>query len=288
MGSGPLPGTPFRSAPEGGVGGVPMRQGLSHPRTDAAFMNSPPSSFLLPCLADLRRRPPAWLADLGPMDLAAGPAPHLDRLLERAVVYPGAGLDLSPIRQCLGAVHSFLLLDYGTPEPEVRARLEEGSPAWRVLGELHPFDATTLLGPVPPAFRPPQDNPHRQSPPFGLWALGEGAGGERFSLLYAALEGVEAIASLFPDRAPTGIVVQEHGLGGNCWGSAGFGQMLERLAQDRWPEPARFLLAGENAWHLPWSGDLEPVGEDVAVESMHLNRRTVLRSRGRAHGRPAL
>jgi hypothetical protein len=254
---------------------------------------------MLPSLQSLRTRCPAWLKRLDPGAIAAGPGPWLDRIVEGALVYPGAGLDGSPVRQCLGAVHSFIFLDYGLTPEAVKVEMTKpratgtGFAHHRLLG-MAEFDPAPLMKAVPEEFMSRNPDWFRSAPPFGLWAVYEGTGphaGERFSFLYLSVEAVQALASLFPRKAPRSLVIQEHGFGGNCWQS--FTEPIQRLSES-WDGPPELLVVQEGRedgyrFVRPQDGPFmqDPVrslGTDVATESMHQNTREFLHlQQGREH-----
>jgi len=78
-------------------------------------------------------------------------------LAQDALVYPGARLDGSPVRECQGVIHSFIFLDYGTPKAEVMAELTRqrrsgtGFAHHRLVGVVE-FDPTSIVTGADPAF----------------------------------------------------------------------------------------------------------------------------------------
>lgn len=236
---------------------------------------------MLPMLETFAHPTPRWLLNLSPADIQRGPAPWRKHLVKDALVYPGAGLDGSPVRQCNGAIHSFIFLDYGTPKAEVLAELTRPRRtgtgfAHHQLVALSEFDPTPLLAGADQAFVYQRENNHQSQPPTGLWAVYESridGRTERMSFLFIGAEAIQALAALFPSTAPRALVVQEHGFGGNCWGS--FSGKIRELAT-HWNSPPEFLVLGSNHDLHAWQSEARALGEDVAKESMHQNVREFL------------
>jgi hypothetical protein len=237
---------------------------------------------MIPNLEHLAHPTPTWLKQLTPADIKGGPGPWLKHLVEDALVYPGAGLDGSPVRQCNGVLHSFIFLDYGTPKKEVLAELtrqrRSGTGfAHHRLVELVEFDPFPLVNGASREFVREGENHHHAAPSYGLWAVFEDTNPdlqERFSFLFMSTEAIQALAALFPSRAPRGLVVQEHGFGGNCWSS--FSEPILRLAR-KWKGTPELLILGPNHDLHTWRDRGEWLGADLAVESMHRNERECIR-----------
>lgn len=235
---------------------------------------------MLPFLDPFASPTPAWLRRLTPAAIQQGPGALLQRLTEKALVYPGSDLDGSPVRQLNGVLHSFIFMDYGTDPQVLKAEMTQerrhgtGFAHHRLLG-LSEFDPLPFLKDVPDQFRCPAAGQWAQQRPWGIWGVYEdtraGREGERFSLLFFGTEAHEVMAALFPRRAPTALVIQEHGFGGNCRQS--HADAVLELAQ-QWESLPELLIMGENTWNRPWPERLVQVGSDVASESWHRNRRT--------------
>jgi hypothetical protein len=236
---------------------------------------------MLPILEHLAQATPNWLQNLQSSDIQGGPVPWMKHLVEDAMVYPGAGLDGSPVRQCNGVLHSFIFLDYGTPKTEVLAELtrqrKSGTGfAHHRLMDLVEFDPSPLVSQAAPEFTHEGENHHQSAPSYGIWAVFESTKSgppERFSFLFLSTEAIQALAALFPSNAPRGLVVQEHGFGGNCWHS--FSEEVLKMAH-RWNGTPEILILGPNHNLSLWCGWGESLGTDVAVESMHQNVREVM------------
>lgn len=232
-------------------------------------------------LKHLAHATPDWLANLSPSDIEKGPKCWMKHLVEDALVYPGAGLDGSPVRQCNGVLHSFIYLDHGTPKMEVISELKRqrksgtGFAGHHLVG-LSEFDPSELISEADPRFVHPTAKANQIASPFGIWALYESTSqetSERFSFLYLGVEAIQALAALFPASAPRGLVVQEHGFGGNCWAS--FSEPILRLSQ-KWHGHPEILILGPNHRLNQWHRNALSRGSDHAIESMHRDSREVL------------
>ena len=110
-------------------------------------------------------------------------------------------------------------MDYGTPKADALAELtcprKTGTGfAHHDLVGLVEFDPTPLVTNADPAFIHPGEGNQKTQEPFGIWAVYEcnlPDSHERFSLLFLGVEAIQALAALFPTRAPHGLVVQEDG-----------------------------------------------------------------------------
>ncbi len=233
---------------------------------------------MIPALEPLAHPTPQWLRDLTPADIRRGPRPWLKDLVEDALIYPGAGVDGSPVRQCNGVIHSFIFPDYFVSKNEIlgeltRVRRTGTGFAHHHLVDLVEFDAAPLVAKAFPEFTHQGDNSFRSEETDGVWAVFESNGPgprERFSFLFMGTEAIQTLAALFPERPPRGLVVQEHGFGGNCWHS--FSEKIDELSQ-RWQDTPEILILGSNAGLHQWRECGHFLGTDVATESMHKNER---------------
>jgi hypothetical protein len=232
-------------------------------------------------LKHLAHATPTWLANLSPTDIEKGPYPWMKHLVEDALVYPGSGLDGSPVRQCNGALHSFIYLDYGTPKAEVLAALTKqrktgtGFAHHHLIG-LVEFNATNLIAKADPRFIHRRSKENGAKSPFAIWAVYETndpGPAERFSFLFLSAEAIQSLAALFPASAPRGLVVQEHGFSGNCWSN--FSEPILRLSE-KWSGQPEILILGQNHRLDQWSRNALSKGTDAAIESMHRDTREVL------------
>jgi len=226
---------------------------------------------MLPILEHLAHATPTWLKDLNPSDIQQGPGPWIEHLTADALVYPGSGLDGSPVRQCNGVAHSFIFLDFGTLKPKVISELKRQRKTGTGFAHHHlvglvEFDPTPFVANVDPCFINQDSSDSQIEHPYGIWAVYESnAPGptQRFSFLFLGMEAIHAFASLYPTTAPRGLVVQEHGFGGNCWGN--FSEQIMSLAE-QWIRLPELLILGPNHQLGKWLGTAQTLGGDVATE----------------------
>lgn len=236
---------------------------------------------MLPSLTFLAHATPTWLMNLNPSDIQKGPGPWMKHLVEDALVYPGSGLDGSPVRQCTGAFHSFIFLDYGTRKAKVISELKRQRKTGTGFAHHHlvglvEFDPTPFVANVDPCFIHQDSGDSQIEPPYGIWAVYESNGPgptERFSFLFLGMEAIQALAALYPATAPRGLVVQEHGFGGNCWGN--FSEQIMSLAE-HWKGLPEILILGPNHHLGKWLGAAQTLGCDIATESMHQESREIV------------
>ena len=236
---------------------------------------------MIPALEPLGHPTPRWLLDLTPADIRRGPGPWLEHLVEDALIYPGAGVDGSPVRQCNGVIHSFIFPDYMVSKDEIlgeltRARRTGTGFAHHRLVDLVEFDAGPLVEKADPNFVRDGNNPIRTEATDGIWAVFESqrpGPRERFSFLFMGTEAIQTMAALFPRRPPRALVVQEHGFGGNCWRS--FSEKIHELSQ-HWNDTPEILILGPNHQLHQWRIWGHSLRTDVATESMHQQEREIV------------
>ena len=236
---------------------------------------------MLPELTFLACPTREWLKNLSPSDIQQGPKRWMKHITEVALVYPGSGNDSSPIRQTNGVFSSFIFVDYGTTKADVLAELTRQRKtgtgfAHHDLVSLVQFDPRPLMAGADPAFIHQAGNIHQTQVPFGIWAVYESNlpdSHERFSFLFLGVEAIQALAALFPNEAPHGLVVQEHGFGGNCWPS--FSAPILKLAE-HWSNFPEVLILGPNHHMAQWSKLSQQLCVDRAAESMHKETRELL------------
>lgn len=166
----------------------------------------------------------------------------------RVVFYPAAGTDYHAL-QLFGeseAAHCFVMSDYLVREEQAHAflttphlpgyacieiqslPLEE---VWKTKYTQHFFPSDRELDEI---------NSWKQPRPFALFAIYEGA--NRLAVLYLGCESVEAYDRLFCQgrscKPPYGILVQNHGLGGD-WNQMAqpdsyVAQLAEKFGRPRW------------------------------------------------------
>jgi hypothetical protein len=94
---------------------------------------------------------PTWLKRITKNDVYQGPARWMKRFLSEAIVYPGSGTDVSPMRQMEGIAHAFLFLDLSIRLDQIREVIrggfkdQDGDPTCRlVLGRFPETPAPCL------------------------------------------------------------------------------------------------------------------------------------------------
>ena len=225
---------------------------------------------------------PSWQKRITANEVREGPGRWMDRFLKEAIVYPGSGTDVSPMRQMEGVAHSFLFLDLSIRLDQIKEALkgglvdQDGYPTCRLVA-MSEFDPEPFLaGGTVQAPHPPGDyHQHR----FGIWAvLNRLDGGGRVAIMALGTEAMGAISALYPATPPKGLVIQEHGFYCNPWGS--WREPLTRYANGNWSTPPEWLILGDHSRFDHPHGHYEPLGEDLAVESMHQDWRVIHHLRG--------
>jgi hypothetical protein len=179
---------------------------------------------------------PEWLTQLDPERIKdpSHPLP-LEDVLTDSLYYPACRFDPVPIKYLGGLVHSFIYVDYGVTEAQLRDELRVRRFAgYSLIGsrsvpreELAPLDWTA---PILPSKRDGmvgyQESMARAASPFGHWSVwqrkpskDDAHGPERFSLLFVAGDGCATFLALYArlkivPRVVT-IIQPGHGFGGN-------------------------------------------------------------------------
>jgi hypothetical protein len=233
---------------------------------------------LLDFIWEQQRPVPSWLRWITKKDVSRGPAPWLPRFLSQAIVYPGSGIDVSPIRQLEGTAHAFLFLDFGVRLDQITDAIQagfmdqHGCPTCRLLAMVE-FDAAQfIVGATVHAPQPPADWQHHR---FGVWViLNLLDGGGRVALMILGAEAINALSALYPVTPPKGLVIQEHGFDCNPWGN--WSEPITCFADEHWAEPPERLILGKGQGRFcHWFGDYDVLGDDEAVESMHGDWRVI-------------
>jgi hypothetical protein len=206
----------------------------------------------------------------------------MDRFLKEAIVYPGSGTDVSPMRQMEGIAHAFLFLDLSIRLDQIREVIrggfkdQDGYPTCRLIAMAEFDPAPFLAGATIHAPQSPADyHEHR----FGVWAvLNRLDGGGRVAIMALGAEAMGAISALYPATPPKGLVVQEHGFYCNPWGS--WRGPLTRYANEHWALPPEWMILGDHSRFDHWHGHYDVLGDDKAVESMHGDWRVIHHLRG--------
>ncbi len=226
---------------------------------------------------------PSWLQRITTKDVFQGPDRWMKRFLSEAIVYPGSGTDVSPMRQMEGVVHSFLFLDLSVRLDQIKENIQagfvgqDGYPTCRLVA-MSEFDPEPFLarGTIHAPQSPADYHEHR----FGVWAvLNRLDGGGRVAVMALGAEAMGAISALYPATPPKGLVVQEHGFYCNPWGNWRY--PLARYADEHWATPLEWLIVGrEQGLFEHCRGQYQRLGADLAVESMHGDWRVINHLRG--------
>ena len=224
---------------------------------------------------------PAWL-----LNYRAGLCrfPRKKFFQERVVFYPGAGTDFHPLEIFggAGAAHCFVMADYWFTLQQVADVLSNAPIAGFGLDSLVRLSLEEV-------FKPnwtrhfdqdliEEDERLRffkmiNSEGFAFFALFNN-GSRRLALLYLGFEAVEAYDRLFckgrSPKPPYGILVQNHGMGGDWNQMANPDSYVAQLA-DEFGRP-RWLIGedGRENWR-----DYEPVS-DITYGEMHSTARRLL------------
>lgn len=234
--------------------------------------------MIIDCLAHLAQPMPAWLADLTPDGIQAGPIVWRWELLESALVYPGSGDDASPIRQCSGIVRSFIFFDLSVSRDSFLAAMtkrrgqDQGFKHHRLVG-LTEFDATEFLGSGRYLAADPLAPLGAVDAGFGLWGVYETTVRgplERFSLLILHVDAIVGLTALYDLNPPFALVAQDHGF--SNIGRPSLGAAVHRHAE-KWTSMPRLLIAGRSNHLAELIARGRLLGEDVATESAHRNVR---------------
>lgn len=225
---------------------------------------------------------PSWLRRITAKEVYQGPDRWMKRFLSEAIVYPGSGTDVSPMRQMEGVAHSFLFLDLSVRLDRIKEAIragfsdQHGYVAYNVLAWAEFDPAPFLAGGTIHAPQSPADYHEHQ---FGVWAvLSRLDGGGRVALMALGAEAMGAISALYPATPPKGLVIQEHGFYCNPWRD--WREPLTRYADEHWATPPEWLILGDDNQFEHQHGHYDVLGDDKAVESMHGDWRVIHHLRG--------
>ena len=235
-------------------------------------------------LGQYREDVPTWLREFQP----GKSRPLADFLKSRIVFYPGSEIDGHPV-EVFGAshgAHCFIYADYWLSEERLRRELREhGFFGYDILDEIS-FPENEIMATV-------RWNRHFLSPdelreaakgtaqmrkinhpkPYALLVILERQarfdddhGPERLAILFLGADGIATYEAIFANgnaAEPFGMLLQDHGFGGNynCFGKGGF---LEKIIERSGVSPM-FILAGVHDATQIFDGyeqmsDLEPTG----------------------------
>lgn len=239
---------------------------------------------MLPFLEDHRKPTPRWLREITAEGVGKGPERWMDRFLQEAVFYPGAGKDTSLLRQMEGVAHAFLYVDFSHSLDQVKEALltltdDQLGPTDYQLLAMAEFDPAPFL--VGASWHPPRPLDAWQQQSYGFWAVLARPGRRgRFAFMALGAEGMTALSALYPSTPPRGLVVHEYAFDHNPWGE--WSGPLTRFAGEHWATPPEWQIAGNRAAFQHRGGDYEWLGSDQAVESMHRSVRGIGRFKPRA------
>jgi len=209
---------------------------------------------------------PAWLANYKAWDRST----VTDFMKSRTVFYPGAALDGHPFKVfgASHAAHCFVYADYFFKKESV---IDSLSPTSRE--KLHGYQlafqhdlTTTDLVPVDWHLNAWYHTSHaawmRRPPlegtvePWGVLCIfdrenryGDSHGPERLALIYLGADGIATYRALYCQtgcRAPYGLLLQDHGFGGN-YNRFGGGGLMEKIAIETHVFP-RWMLSDRGNW----------------------------------------
>ena len=237
-------------------------------------------------LANNPEKMPQWLKDYKPGDIVS----FKDFMSSRIGYYLGSGYDGCLVKTCNRAhcVHSFIHVDYGIAEHELKLEAED----------FNAFNGYHVIGRVD--WRESDLAPHGQNAPnFSMMNRemeramsfvrkdvnpycflevyerndnkGDDWGAERFAVTFIFADGIATYYQLFCReyrKAPWIFLLQDHGFGGNYAGF-GHGKLMERVMEvnNCWPEN---VLCADNTsiWKHYEIVDAAPV-----IGGMHHNIR---------------
>lgn len=220
-------------------------------------------------LSKFAERMPDWLAKYNQKD-------HFnatDFLKSRTVFYPGAGRDGHPftVFGASHAAHCFVYADYGITKESILSSLAPDS-AHKLQGyKLAVQQDLTVHALAPSGWRPhvdivelPESSKdwikHYMSTngvkPYGLLCIfdrenryTDAHGPERLALIYLGADGIATYDALYCQPsclAPYGLLLQDHGFGGN-YDKFGSGGLMERIAIKTRVFP-EWILSDRDEW----------------------------------------
>ena len=209
-------------------------------------------------------RLPSWLTDV---ECVRPEALSLRDALGGSVYYPACGRDGDPVRFLGNAYQSFIFIDYGLTEMEVRRSLRgtHGFRGYRVLGICNlSWQDLAPTGWHPAAPEPGDGEPWRAKivgPDYALWAVlerrqgfSEDHGPERLSLLLLHACGAAAYSALYvankASAAVLCVIYPGTGFGGNWTVFPAPGRLLHRSVMDNPYGQPQYVMHHAN--EPPW------------------------------------
>lgn len=208
--------------------------------------------------------------------------------------YPGSGYDGCLVKTCNKAhcVHSFIQVDYGIAERELKLEAEEFNAfnGYHVIGRVDWKEQDLAPhGQYAPNFSMTEGEIARAMSfvrkdvePYCFMEIyerndnrGEDWGAERFAVTFLFADGIATYYQLFCrkfGKAPWIFLLQDHGFGGNYAGF-GHGSLMERVMEANKCRPEHVLCADNTyIWDHYEKVDAGPV-----IGGMHRNRRYLYR-----------
>ena len=212
---------------------------------------------------------PEWLANYNGWDRSAA----TNFMKSRTVFYPGGREDGHPFRVfgASHAAHCFLYADYGITKETVLASLAPNSPL-RLKGYRLAFQQDLTETDLSPggwqSHIEPSDWTNANQgwvkdwmrgygvQPYGVLCIfdretqyGNDHGPKRLALIYLGADGIATYDALYCQtgcRAPYGLLLQDHGFGGN-YNEFGSGGLMERIAKRTGVFP-EWMLSDRAVW----------------------------------------
>lgn len=218
-------------------------------------------------LAQKPEEMPQWLRNFKRGDKV----PFNDFMASRIGYYPGSGYDGCLVKTCNQAhcVHSFIQVDYGIVERELKLEAEKFNAfnGYHVIGRVD-WNEQDLAphGQYAPNFRMTEREMEKamsfvlkDADPYCFMEVyernddkGDDWGAKRFAVTFLFADGIMTYYQLFCQRyckAPWIFLLQDHGVGGNYAGF-GHGRLMEKVmeANDCWPENV-ICAENTNIWN---------------------------------------
>lgn len=253
----------------------------------------------------LRRKPlPDWLAAI-----RNGALPRtlpLKQLLDGSLYYPAGGVDGRPVQYLAGLVHSFVYVDYGVVQEDLKKSIMAGFDGYELCAEREVFKHEF----VPPEWRPtiwPRSDEtltgdlkraeeqvrQHSTDSYCRWFVFDRVGGlnpahgpQRFSLLYLSADGAASYEPLYVRNKVSprilALIIDGSGFGGNWTNFSDPAQFMHRLVtQNGIIDGPEYLLSGPyHETRLPiWTQYRTAVGGETNLKLWR--RSTPVPSEGR-------
>lgn len=222
-------------------------------------------------LAQDRTPVPKWLENFHPNSQF----PTEDFFRSRLIYYPGCGDDGHPLRLWgqSHSAHCFVFSDYGIERAEIEEKLTNPNAPRHVLGyrTIHFADLReceiTPRGWTPHVSARPR-NSFAKYPPFSVWAVlerlenfGEDHGPHRICIVHVCGDGFATYDAMFCQGYSSGVhglLLQDHGFGGNWSHFGGDGYLFQLAAQYAKP---KWLFVAKST--IVWAGYRKSSSSDI-------------------------